>query len=171
MTNEEILKKDSGAIFSDCRKYRYVLWRRWNSVSLFGDDPMNHIMFIGLNPSTANENDDDPTIRRVIRFAKDWGYNGVYMLNLFAIVSADPKVLQTPGLDLQMNNQHWIDRMYQLSADVLFAWGTFKEAKTRAKEIISMFPYAICLGKNADGSPKHPLYIAANTVPNKFLTP
>lgn len=65
-----------GAEFSECRKYRYVLWRRWDWKG-YG----NQVMFIGLNPSTADETEDDPTIRRCIRFAKDWGYSGLLMMN------------------------------------------------------------------------------------------
>ncbi len=81
------LFNDNGAIFSPCGKYRYVLWRKWEA-----DGP--YIMFIGLNPSTANADTDDPTIRRVVRFAKSWGYHGVYMLNLFAYVTPYPEELK-----------------------------------------------------------------------------
>lgn len=75
-----------GAHFSACRKYRYYLWRVW-------DIQKPIILFIGLNPSTANENMDDNTIRRVKRFAHKWGYGGVYMMNLFAWVTKEPKEL------------------------------------------------------------------------------
>src|SRR3954470_12052751 len=74
------------AIFSDDRKYRYCLFRQWDI-----DAPV--VMFIGLNPSTANETQDDPTIRRVCKFAFDWGFGGVYMMNLFAWVTAYPQEL------------------------------------------------------------------------------
>ncbi|GHX72979.1 hypothetical protein VCSRO16_3593 [Vibrio cholerae] len=65
------------AELSKCRKYRYALWRTWDSDKPFA-------MFIGLNPSTADEKNDDPTLRRCINFAKSWGYGGVCMANLFA---------------------------------------------------------------------------------------
>ena len=77
----------SGAEFSNCGMYRYMLWRTW-----IPGKPA--VMFIGLNPSTANQIDDDPTIRRVKRFANDWGYGTVYMMNCFAYVSSDPKRLE-----------------------------------------------------------------------------
>lgn len=148
---------NNGAAFSECRKYRYGLWRIW-------DDSLPKIMFIGLNPSTASENMDDPTIRRVKRFAKDWCYGGVYMTNLFALVSPYPEDLKKCD-DPIKDNDKWLTEFSLLCKDVLFAWGNFKEAEKRSKEVISMFPNAVCLGKNKDGSPKHPLYISANTQP------
>ena len=78
--------QSGSAIFSSCRKYRYILWRRWAV-----DCNANYAMFVGLNPSTADETDDDPTIRRCIRFAKSWGYSGLCMANLFAYRATDPK--------------------------------------------------------------------------------
>jgi hypothetical protein len=71
---------DRYAVFSPCRRYRYELGQIWA-----GEE--NVAVFVGLNPSTANEHVDDPTIRRCIRFARDWGYGGLVMLNLFALVS------------------------------------------------------------------------------------
>ena len=68
---------ESGAGFSLCRTWRYKLWRRWSSAG-----PI--VAFIGLNPSTADELNDDPTIRRCIGFARHWGFGGMYMLNVFA---------------------------------------------------------------------------------------
>jgi hypothetical protein len=78
----------SGADFSPCRTWRYKLSRRW---SLTG--PM--IAFVGLNPSTADEIDDDPTVRRCIGFARRWGFSGMYMLNVFAYRSTNPRELRT----------------------------------------------------------------------------
>lgn len=149
-----------GAIFSDDRKYRYALWRKW-------DESKPFIMFIGLNPSTASENMDDPTIRRVKRFAKDWGYGGVYMMNLFAVVSSNPKVLLTCDNPIGDNNEY-LKKVKLDCKDVLFAWGNFKEAEKRAKEVSDMFPQAVCLGLNKNGTPKHPLYISANTTQINF---
>ena len=67
----------TGAIFSRCKNYRYALWRNW-------DDLKPDVMIIGLNPSTADEKENDPTIVRCIKFAKSWGYGGVCVTNLFA---------------------------------------------------------------------------------------
>lgn len=160
----------NSAVFSDDRKYRYSLWRTFNSnEDLFGNKVREpkYLMFIGLNPSTANENSDDPTIRRVVRFATDWGYDGVYMMNLFAWVTAYPKELKKCADPLGENND-WLKIISGSCDDVIFAWGNFKEAEQRAKEVMAMFPSAKCLGKNKNGTPKHPLYIAANTQPIPF---
>lgn len=156
----DLFRKESGATFSDCRKYRYCLWRIWDY-----DKP--RIMFIGLNPSTADETQNDPTIRRVIGFGKSWGYGGIFMCNLFAIVSADPAILKTTTDPIGYNDRYLLQ--YSESAkDILFGWGNFKEATERAKYVSGLFPNALCLGKNQNGTPKHPLYIAANTIPMPF---
>jgi hypothetical protein len=150
---------DTGAVFSECRKYRYTLWRIWDKEKPF-------LQVIGLNPSTADENKNDPTITRVIGFAKDWGYGGVYMTNLFSIRSTDPSILKE-DIDLVMDNDKNILDVKSLCKDVLFAWGGFKPNK-RSIAVSNLFETAICLGLNNDGSPKHPLYISKKTKPVKF---
>lgn len=155
------LQEISGAEFSTCGKYRYGLWRKWN-------DDLPCIMFIGLNPSTATATMDDPTIRRVKRFAKDWGYGGVYMCNLFAFISPYPEDLKTCDNPVAANDWH-LAVFASKCKDILFAWGNFPEATERAKIVSDVFPKALCLGINKNGTPKHPLYIAANTKPIPFL--
>lgn len=154
-----MLFTENGAIFSDCRKYRYCLFRNWN-------EDLKIITFIGLNPSTANENKDDPTIRRVMRFAFDWGYSGVQMLNLFALVTPYPKDLKQHPDPVGKNDQFLLD---SVNTEVIFAWGSFSEATDRSKEVVKMFPNAMCLGYNKDGTPKHPLYVPGNTKPIPFI--
>ena len=144
---------DKGAIFSECGKYRFSLWRIW-------DNTKPILAFIGLNPSTANSETNDPTIRRVIKFAKDNGYGGIKMLNLFTIISALPSVLLTHPNPLQEADNILSD--IPQGQDVVLAWGAFPEAIERGKMVIQRFPNAFCLGKNKDGSPKHPLYVKAN---------
>ena len=75
----------SDALFSEDRIYRYALWRTW-------DESLPKALFIGLNPSTADEIQDDPTIRRCIRYSMDWGYGGYIMGNIFGYRSTDPLV-------------------------------------------------------------------------------
>lgn len=82
--------------FSEDRAFRYTLWREWDVDSLTGcadDLPHGHqfAQFIGLNPSTADETRDDPTIRRCIGFAKLWGYGALCMTNLFAFRATKPR--------------------------------------------------------------------------------
>lgn len=152
--------KHAGSLFSGDRKYRYRLWRIW-------DDSMPMVMFIGLNPSTANEIEDDNTIRRVRSIAKYNGYGGVYMMNLFAIVSRDPKILKTCA-DPVGDNDTWLVDTASLCTDVIFAWGRFKEAKQRTKKVIELFPNAKCLNILKDGSPQHPLLVRIATTPIPF---
>ena len=71
---------------SDDRRYRYELSRIW-------DAALPPVLFVGMNPSTADEEQDDPTIRRCIRFARDWGYGGLLMGNLYALRATDPQEL------------------------------------------------------------------------------
>lgn len=152
---------DNGAHFSEDRKYRYALWRIW-------DDSKPLAMFIGLNPSTANENAADPTIRRVSDMVEKWGYGGFYMMNLFAIVSPYPKVLKTDP-DPLGDNDGWIEKVAPKCQLVVFAWGNFKEAEERAKAVKRMFPNAHALHINKNGSPKHPLYCRKDTKPIEYF--
>lgn len=79
-----------GAEISKDKKYRYSLTRIWRRA---GDK----VMFIMLNPSTADNEEDDPTIRRCIRYARDWNYGGLVVCNLFAYRSTDPGILRPMG--------------------------------------------------------------------------
>ncbi len=150
------LFNQSGAHFSKCGKYRFCLYRKW-------DNTLPMVMFIGLNPSTADKQNDDPTIRRVIRFAKDWGFGGVYMLNLYAFITPYPKMLDTSGENTHFNDI-WIHRMYWKSAKVICAWGAF-DVKDRAEVVKASIPDRYALIINKDGSPRHPLYVPADTKP------
>lgn len=144
-------QESNGAIFSECRTCRYALWRIWDK-----SKPL--VMFIGLNPSTANESDDDPTIRRVKKFAFDWNYGGIYMMNLFAYITAYPEEIKK---SYNLINDYWLTKMSLKCNRIIFSWGSFEEAKERAKEVVRMFNgYALKINK--DGSPKHPLYVKSD---------
>ena len=152
--------KYTGAEFSEDRKYRYKLWRIW-------DETKNKVQFIGLNPSKANESDQDPTVTRCINFAKSWGFGGMYMTNLFAYVSTDPKKLITSGEDLYINNRILLEVSLECEI-VVFCWGCFKEAKKRAKDIIELFSEPYCMRITKTGNPEHPLYLPGNLKPILF---
>lgn len=151
----------SGAEFSPDRKYRYALWRIWDK-----SKPL--VMFIGLNPSTANELEQDHTITRVFGFSEYWGYGGFYMMNLFGIVSSKPEILLTDP-DPLGDNDHWLDKVSVECDMVLFCWGAFKQARLRAEEIKLRFPGAYCLKKTKGGHPWHPLYVNGSTKPIPFI--
>lgn len=153
---------EKGAHFSEDRKYRYALWRIWNP-----DKPL--AMFIGLNPSTANEHTDDNTIKRVMKIVGGWSYGGFYMTNLFGIISTDPKVLVNHP-DPIGDNDHWLEKISVDCEIVVFAWGAFKQAATRAEIVKKRFPGAYCLRKTKDGHPWHPLLIPGKTQPIPFFT-
>ncbi|WP_276483583.1 DUF1643 domain-containing protein [Paraflavitalea pollutisoli] len=160
MEPTEVKLEGFGAAFSDCRQYRYALWRIWNP-------DKGLVMFIGLNPSKANETKPDPTITRVIGLAAAWGFGGVAMTNLFGVVSPDPNVLiQHP--DPVGDCDRWLPVIAAKCQRVVFAWGAFKQAKHRVDKVIAMFPDAYCLKKTKDGSPWHPLYIPKSNIPFKF---
>src|SRR5688572_27063956 len=161
-TMADLFGNYSGAYFSDDRKYRYALWRIW-------DNSKPLVMFIGLNPSTANETDNDPTIKSVCRIAKNNGYGGVYMMNCFAYVTTDPKLLMHNLMSDEWNN-NMLTIIASKCKDVVFAWGNFDVVKElgRDVELCKMFPEAKALFINKNGTPKHPLYVKSNIEPVKF---
>lgn len=140
---------DHGALFTEDGLHRYRLWRIWDK-----SKPL--AMFVGLNPSTANEAKNDPTIYNVIKFCERWGYGGFYMMNLFSIVSSDPKVLNTTTDPILDNDTH-LKHVAGLCKHIIFAWGKFTQAQERRKAVEGMFPEAMCIGQK-DGHPFHPLW-------------
>ncbi len=147
----------SGAEFSPCRLYRYSLWRLW--------DDRPKVAFIGLNPSTADETADDPTIRRCIGYASDWGYGGLYMLNLFAFRATDPKDMKAASDPVGPDNNLALTGHALTCAKTIAAWGNDGLYRARSAAVRAMLPRLYCLGLNANGEPKHPLYLAKNLRP------
>lgn len=153
---------DSWAVFSKCRRYRYALGRAW-------DPALPQIAFIGLNPSTADETTNDPTIRRCIQFAKSWEFGSLVMLNLFAFCSTSPKILQNHSIDLiGPRNNLFLERHTSQAKLTIFVWGTLGGIQGRDKCVIKMVPNAYCLGMTKNGHPKHPLYLRSTTAPIAF---
>ncbi len=152
-----------GAMFSPCRNYRYTLTRTWS------DAPP--LVVIGLNPSTADERINDPTITRCIDFAKRWSHGGLVMLNLFAYRSTDPKILyKVEDAVGEMNDATLMD--HHEHPLILAAWGAEKIARERARRVVTAFHVfgakLHCLKLTKDGSPWHPLYVAADTKPVEY---
>ncbi len=150
------------AIISECRMYRYQLERTW-------DDSLPKALIIMLNPSTADAERDDPTIRRCISFCKSWGFGGMFIGNLFAFRATNPIQLQIStlqGIDIigSDNNEHLI-KMFSECSEVVFAWGTKGTLINRNKDVINKFTANIdpkCISKSKDGHPGHPLYLRAD---------
>ena len=152
----------SNAILSSDRKYRYVLERAW-------DESLPKAMFIGLNPSMANETKDDPTVKRLITFAKSLNYDGFYLLNLFAYRSTQPENLWKVKNPIGNTNDDYILEYSNLSDMVIACWGNKGTYKNRSKEVSDLLNQLHCFGKNKTGQPKHPLYLkrTASIVPYK----
>ena len=149
------------AKFSNDRKYRYTLSRTW-------DDTKGKVMFIGLNPSTADEIENDPTIRRCIDFAKSWGYGGLEMTNLFAFRATEPKDMKNSDEPVGIENNEWLLKLSKECDIVVGAWGNDGNFKNRGKEVIKMFDDLYYIAKNKTGCPSHPLYLKANLRPQKL---
>ncbi len=145
-----------GAIFSDDRTFRYVLFRIWN-------DQLPKVAFIGLNPSTANETEPDNTITKVKKIAEHNGFGGFYMLNLFGLVSKNPDDLLTCDDPVRLNDSFLKEYSKNVEA-IIFCWGAFKQSKIRAEAVKKMFPEALCIKHTKDGSPWHPLYCLDESV-------
>lgn len=159
-----MIKKQT-AIFSKCKNYRYTLWRWW-------DPEKEYLMVIGLNPSTADATNDDPTIRRCVRFAKDWNFGGLCMTNLFALRATNPKVMLKHSEPIGVDNNGWLQYIGRSAGMILAAWGSHGDYLSRNK-IIRKMMYDLdlrlyCLGITKSRAPRHPLYIKANTKPEIF---
>lgn len=108
-------------------------------------------MCIGLNPSTADANDDDATISHLTNILRYNGFGGFYMLNLFALITPKPEDLRMCPDPLKDNDKYLRDTAADVRT-VIFCW-----AEYRAKKIRTMFADPMCFGLNKNGSPKHPM--------------
>lgn len=145
-----------GAEFSQCGKYRYALYRTW-------DVKAPKVMFVGLNPSTADAEVDDPTIRRCIRFAKDWGFGGLIMTNLFALRATNPKEMLKHTGPIGTENHTWFRVLLGRVSVVVACWGNRGDHQNQDEAIMSLIPHMQCLGLTGRGMPKHPLRLRADT--------
>ncbi|MBI5422211.1 DUF1643 domain-containing protein [Candidatus Peregrinibacteria bacterium] len=152
---------NQGATFSPDRKHRYTLWRIW-------DEKKPYAMFVGLNPSTADETQNDPTVTRCIGYAKKWGYGGLYMMNIFAFRSTDPKKLRLVRDPIGEKNDHWIKRIAREAGIVVAAWGNHGLFLDRSKAVLELIPHPHCLKLNKNGEPCHPLYLASDLMPQRM---
>ena len=157
------------AAISKCGKYRYSLTRIW-------DESKPKVMFIMLNPSVADSDKDDPTIRRCIGFAKDWGLGGIYVANLFSLIATNPKDLLTAPFIVGVDNERWFKRMSALSNFVVCAWGNGKIVGKLQKRLDHTWKPLSWVDKplhylelSNDGTPKHPLYLPKTTQPKAYM--
>ena len=151
----------SSALFSACKRYRYNLRRSW-------DHSLGTVLFIGLNPSTADAKKDDPTIRRCIRFARTWGYGSLIMANLFAYRSTKPAALRRVKDPVGPRNNWWLTRLAKQADLVIAAWGIHGSLLSRDIAVKRKNRNLYCLGKTDAGHPRHPLYLPATTKPRRW---
>lgn len=148
--------------FSPCRRWRYV----WETTWAEGQ----RIAFIGLNPSTADENGPDPTVLRCVKRAKVLGYGSMVMLNVFGWRDTDPEGMKRQDDPVGELNDFWIREQAFRSDTILCCWG--KHGRHRGGEIAVLDMLRVvhlhCLGVNQDGTPKHPLYLPYETKPIMF---
>lgn len=147
---------DKGATLSECRTYRYSLWRIW--------DPALPVMtWIGLNPSTADETKDDMTIKLCVQRAKMADCGGIRMLNLFAFRATKPADMKLASDPVGPENNATLMSDASDSGKVVAAWGADGDYLGRAAQVIRMMAVAeiplYCLGTTKGGHPKHPLRI------------
>jgi len=147
-----------GATISNCQQYRYELRRIW-------DDAKPLVLFIGLNPSTADAESDDNTSRVCINYAKHWGYGGLLLGNLFAFRSTDPSALYTALDPVGPDNDVWLQKLQAEASMVVCAWSATGSYRNRDKSVLSFLQNPHCLTKLKTGHPGHPLYKNANIQP------
>lgn len=148
------------AVFSPCGKYRYRLTRE-RQPGFIPDSPP--ALFIMLNPSTADAERDDPTVRRCKAFAESWGCAGIIVVNLYAYRATKPSELWLADDPVGPQNDFWLAREAEEAGRVVCAWGANARPE-RVKQFRRMITdtYGIelyCLGTTKSGAPRHPLYV------------
>ena len=149
---------ESGATFSLCRKYRYTLWRVWNPTQ-------SALLFIGLNPSTADAFLPDPTVSRMRIRAEEYGFGGLIVCNIFAIRSKHRSVMRSAEDPIGPENERAIWTSTMKASMVLCGWGTDGAHMDRGNILLQKLrlmepPINLqCLGQTKTGHPMHPLYI------------
>jgi len=162
------------AAFSTCRRYRWWLRRQWQP-------QRPTLVFVGLNPSRADAERDDPTLRRLVGFARQWGYGSLLVLNLFARISPSPAVLMRCSDPVGPENDRWLLWTLGLGpAAIWLGWGNRGALDGRDRTVLTLLnralscasvgttPELLCLGWTAAGQPRHPLYVPAGTKPRAW---
>jgi hypothetical protein len=150
-------------LFSRCRRWRYLLWRRWS------EGPVAN--FLMLNPSTADEFKLDPSCTRARNYAERWGYGALIVTNIFGWRSTDPAALRVVKDPVGRGNDRAILKAATESKIVVCAWGNHGEHLGRGAAVLKMLRAqnlpVHCLKLNAAGHPAHPLYLPGTLTPLK----
>ena len=157
---------ESGAEFSPCRRWRYLLWRRWDASKPAAN-------FLMLNPSTADEVKLDPTCSRARDYAQRWGYGALIVTNIFSFRNTNPDKMKAAKDPVGPENDAAIVKAARESAIVVCAWGnhgTFAERSIKIRELLKdQKLYALRV--NANGEPAHPLYLPGKLKPISWAAP
>lgn len=145
--------------------FRYLLWRRWAEA--------DSVLFVMLNPSTADAERDDPTIRRCRGLARAWGFGAVEVANLFAYRATRPRDLARAGAPVGPRNDAILAAAAARASAVIVAWGVDGALAGRDRAIAALLaPYRPrCLGITRSGAPRHPLYVRRDVVPRPWTAP
>lgn len=156
---------DAGATFSACRKYRYRLWRTWN-------EALPGMVFIMLNPSTADDVRNDPTVERCQRRATRLAYGSLQVVNLFAWRSTDKSVLPSLADPVGPDNDEAIAQACAGAGMVVCGWGNDGLLRHRWREVVTLLRAAAvplhALAVTGKGQPQHPLYIGYDRKPEPW---
>ena len=153
---------ESGAEFSPDRYYRYSLWRFW-------EKDKGYAAFVCLNPSTADAYQDDPRIRRCVEYAKDWGFGGMIMVNLFAYRSRNPTHLYIVDDPIGPDNDFHLHSASSKAAITIAGWGIHGAYKNRDLKVMRILTDPHCLTITKKGHPGHPLYLRKDLKPIKYV--
>lgn len=148
------------------RIYRYELWRQWTV-----EPPRRFVNFVCLNPSTADENTDDPTVRKAVKFACSWGFDALCITNLFAYRATDPRAMMKAADPVGFGNDRHILKVAREDSLVVCAWsldGSFMNRGAIVRSAIAKFdPHYLRLTRE---QPWHPLYLPDNTRPSRWYS-
>lgn len=158
-----------GATFDPSQTYRYRLWRCWQEHAA-------RVVFVMLNPSTADGTHNDPTIRRCLGFAQSWGFGSLEVVNLFAYRTPDPAVLRQVRDPVGAENDFYLQAAIAQADQVLLAWGNSGSLQGRDRTVLQLLhsrgdrrhPPLHCLGLTRAGQPRHPLYAPGSLQPILF---
>lgn len=149
---------ETSATISPCQQFRYELRRVWDK-----SKPL--VMFVCLNPSTADSETEDNTSRVCINYAKRWGYGGLLIANLFAYRSTDQSALYKVEDPIGPDNDEWLKKLQSEAALVVCAWSDTGAYKDRDKAVLKLLESPQCIIKLKSGRPGHPLYKRADLTP------
>lgn len=163
MTQPQLFEtRETSALLSRSRVYRYQLWRKWGD----GD---RYVNFICLNPSTADETSDDPTIRKCVKYAKTWGYDALCMTNLFACRATDPRAMKAAIDPIGFGNNRHLLRVADKASLIVCAWGRDGVHRHRSASVRTLLKrFDLHYLRITLDEPWHPLYLPDAVRPSRW---